>query len=243
MKASKLVLTTTLIGTLVGLTGCSSGFQASQSPTGSNSSSSVSGGGGSSTTDAQTAFKALSIDGTVSGYDGVQIVEIDKTNMQLVIRLPSPIPSVTFTTTSVAIQQIPGATLSVESLSTGGSALVLRIPLSAVVKGVTLSSPSKLPNGQDLPGIPDGELPSAAVTLSNTGSLNPTIYLGPSVVGIYVNSPYSIPIGLTLPIKNAAHTRTWGYVSSITASGTDKGGFFVSLALPDDIARIIDDVL
>jgi len=238
MKVSNLVLA----ALLVGLTGCGQGFQASQSPTGSASNSSSSVGGGSAT-DPQTAFKALSVDGTVSGYDNVQIIEVDKTNMQLVVRLPSPIPSVTFSVAAVPIQQIPGATLSVESLSTGGSALVLRIPLSAVLKGVALSSPSKLPNGQPLPGVPDGELPSAAVTLSKLGTVNPTIYLGPSVVGIYVNSPYSIPIGLTLPIKNAAHTRTWGYVSSITASGSDKGGFFVSLALPDDIARIIDDVL
>ena len=232
----------------LGLTGCGQGFQASQSATGTNSqASSGSGSNGSSgTTDspAQVAFKNLSVDGSVSGYEGVQVVEIDKTNMQLIVRLPSPIPSVTFLDfEAFRFKQIPGATMGVETLATGGSALVLRIPLSSLVKGVALSSPSRLPNGDPLPGIPDGELPSAAVTLSRVGSINPTIYLGPSVVAIFVNSPYSLPIGLTFPIKNAAHTRTWGYVSSIPAKGTDKGGFFVSLALPDDVARIIDDVL
>jgi hypothetical protein len=235
---SGLALKVTAVAVTLGLTGCGQGFQAASSISGSNSSSSLNG-----TPNAQSAFQSLSVDGSVSGYDNTQVIEIDKANMMLIVRLPSPIPAMTFTSASVPITQIPGATMSVESLSGGGSALTLRIPLSAFIKGIAFASPSKLPNGDPLPGVPDGELPSAAVVLSKVGTINPTIYLGPSVIGIFVNSPYSLPIGLTLPIRNAAHTRTWGYVSSIPAKANDKGGFFVSLALPDDIARIIDNVM
>lgn len=221
------------------LTGCGQGFKsASGAGATSNSSSSLIG-----TPQAQTSFQSLTVDGTVSGYDSTQVIEIDKKNMMLIVRLPSPIPSLMFTSAVMPIDKIPGATISAEPLSGGGSALTVRIPLSALIKGIAFASPSHLPNGDALPGVPDGELPSVAVNLSKAGSMNPTIYLGPSVIGIYVNSPYSLPIGLTLPIRNKAHTRTWGYVSSIPAKGADKGGFFVSLALPDDIARIIDDVI
>jgi hypothetical protein len=247
MKSFKLS-SVVLVAITLGLTGCGQGFQAASAPTDSANNGSSSIGGPSGSGGSQDAFKALAVDGTVSSYPDTQVIELDKTNMMLIVRLPSPLPVSTFTTVSAPINQIPGATVSVEPLASGGSALVLRLPLSAVVKGVAFAAPSKLPNGDPLPGVPDGELPAVAVTLSRVGSINPTIYLGPSVVGIYVNSPTAIPaipvIGsFTLPIRNAAHTRTWGYVSTVPAKTSDKGGFFVSLALPDDIARVIDDVL
>jgi hypothetical protein len=247
MKTSKLTALA-LIAITTGLTGCGQSFQAASNLSGSNSSSSTGGNGASGISDSSAAFKALSVDGTFSTYPETQVIEIDKANLQLIVRLPTPLPLSTFQTSVQSIPQIPGATVTVEELSGGGSALVLRLPLSAIVKGIAVASPSRLPNGDPLPGVADGELPSFAVYLSKVGQINPTIYLGPSVVGIYLNSPTEIPaipiIGsLTLPIKNAARTRTWGFFSAIPAKGTDKGGFYISLALPDDIARIIDDVL
>lgn len=245
MKASKLTAFA-LIAMATGLTGCGQGFTAANL-SGSKTSSSVGGGNGSMGAESP-AFKALAVDGTFSTYPDTQVIEIDKEKLELVVRLPSPLPASAFKTVPQQIPQVPGATIVVESLSGGGSALVLRLPLSAVVKGIQSAAPSRLPNGDPLPGVADGELPSFAVSLSKLGQINPTIYLGPSVIGIYMNSPTAIPsipiIGsLTLPIKNAARTRTWGFFSAIPAKADDKGGFYISLALPDDIARIIDDVL
>ena len=242
MKASKLT-TLVMIAIAAGLTGCGQGFEAASL------SKAVSGSNGSSgNTDSGTAFKSLAVDGTFSTYPDTQVIEIDKANLMLVVRLPSPLPASTFTSTVQQLPQIPGGTVTVEPLTGGGSAIVLRLPLSAVIRGIAVASPSKLPNGDPLPGVADGELPAFAVNLSKMGQINPTIYLGPSVISIYVNSPTAIPaipiIGsLTLPIKNAARTRTWGFFSAIPAKGTDKGGFYISLGLPDDIARMIDDVL
>ena len=231
-----------LILTLVGLTtGCGRGFSAAG--TGSNSLSSI----GGASTPADQAFKAMSVDGTVSGGSDTktQVIEIDKPNKMLIVRMPVPLGSIlSGVTTVVPIDEIPGATVGVEN-GVGGYAIVMRVPLSHFLKGINILPSTRLPNGDPLPAIPDGELPSVAVQLSKLGSVDikPTIYLAPSVIAIYVESPVNPYIGLTLPIRNSAHTRTWGYFSTVPVKGSYNGGFFMSLAMPDDLARIIDDVL
>lgn len=233
-----------MVGVMGGLTGCGQGFSsAGSSASGSNSSSST---GGSTDSAADQAFKSLSVDGTVSGGTDstTQVISIDKTNMQVVVRLPLPLGTLSGATmTPMPINEIPGATIGLEATASGSSALTLRVPLEAYLKGIAFLPAGRLPNGDPLPAIPDGELPSIALQLSKLGGAKVTIYLAPSVIGLYVESPVNPYIGLTLPIRNKAKTRTWGYFSSVPAKGTYKGGFFMSLAMPDDIARIIDDVL
>ena len=245
---NSLNLSTLLVmGAAVAMTGCGKGFAASSNPTGTGSNSSASTGGGGAI-DSSAAFKALAVDGTVSGGSDstTQVIEIDKVNMQLVARIPIPLGSLSgIGVAPVMIKEIPGATIGLETTPSGGSALALRVPLSVLMKGVTLLPAGKLPNGDPLPAVPDGELPSVAVSLGNLIKTKLTIYLAPSVVAIFVDtgSQFSIPIGFTLPIKNSARTRTWGYLSSVPAKTGFDGGVFMSLAVPDDIARIIDDVM
>ncbi|MEK7356360.1 MAG: hypothetical protein AAB250_07915, partial [Bdellovibrionota bacterium] len=91
--------------------------------------------------------------------------------------------------------------------------------------------------------VPDGELPSTAVQLTRTNT-KATIYLAPSMVGVFVNSSFNPYIDLTLPIRNEARTKTWGYFSTISEkNGAGSGGFFIAIKLPDDIARILEDIL
>ncbi|MES2854831.1 MAG: hypothetical protein V4692_03155, partial [Bdellovibrionota bacterium] len=132
---------------------------------------------------------------------------------------------------------------SVEKQADGSSALALRIPLEKYLHGIEFLPAKRLPNGDPLPAIPDGELPSLAVKISRWADIKATIYLAPQVVGIYVNSPIDPRISITLPIRNAARTRTWGYLSSVPKKGDFDGGFFLSFAMPDAIARMIDDLL
>jgi hypothetical protein len=244
---SKKISTLIVFSAAVAMTGCGKGFSASSNLTGSGSNSSTSTGGGGSIGSA-AAFKALTVDGTVSGGSdsSTQVIEIDKVNMQLVARIPIPLGSLSgIGITPVSIREIPGATIGLETTPSGGSALALRVPLSVFLKGVALLPGGRLPNGDPLPAVPDGELPMVAVSLGNLIKTKLTIYLAPSVVGIFVDtgSQFSIPIGFTLPIKNSAHTRTWGYLSSVPANTGFDGGVFMSLAVPSDIARIIDDAM
>ncbi|MNT98371.1 hypothetical protein D3C72_2409420 [compost metagenome] len=70
----------------------------------------------------------------------------------------------------------------------------------------------------------------------------PYIYLGANAVGLYIESSY-IPSagGMTLPIKNEAGTRIMGYFTTVPQKGANKGGLFVTLLIPTEIAKILSD--
>lgn len=236
----------------IGLTGCGQGFSASDAvgltngaQSGSNSNGGTSGGNGGSTADA--AFKNYSTDGKVNGgaEDDRSVLEIDKVNKLLIVHLPiTANPFLDGLQMTTPISEIPGAVLVVGPNASGTKTEVtLKVPLSYVLHGVDILPSTRLPNGDALPAVADGELPSVALQLSKLGNINATVYLAPSVVGLYVNSPVNPLIQLTFPIRNKAKTRTWGYFSTVPAKGNFQGGFFISIALPDDLARLIDDVL
>lgn len=243
LQVGRLALSFSAIACLT-LTACGPSFEAVQNLTsnGGGNGNNSSGGG---TTTPNEEFQNMKVDGTVSGgsYGENEVIAIDKVKKELIVRFP--ILATPFMDPSLMVQvpDIEGAYFTMETMPDGSPTLALRIPLSKVLRGVEFLPPSALPNGDPLPGVPDGELPSAAVQLTRT-STKATIYLSPSYVGVYVNSEFDPYIALTLPIRNQARTKTWGYFSTVPAkSPTVPGGFFVSIKLPDDIARIIDEVL
>jgi hypothetical protein len=129
------------------------------------------------------------------------VVTLDKTNMNLVITLPLPTGSILGgASASVPLNGLQGATFGFDSI-TGGTGLVLTIPLSAVVHGANFVQSGVLPNGEPLPGVPDGEMPELAVQL--TSGVNATIYMSPNIVGVYVPTSFNPYINLTLPIRHA----------------------------------------
>lgn len=198
-------------------------------------------GGGSSSSD---AWNNLKVDGVVS--DGwaanTPVVELDKANKELVVRLPMLAnPFLILGMPSIQLPEIPGARLTLEPLPNDRLALALRIPLSRFLKGIESIPPSKLPNGDPLPGVPDGEMPSVAVQLTRIRDIKASIYLSPATVGIFVNTPFDPTYNVSVPIRNEARTQILGYFSSVAAKSTYEGGFFISVKLPSEIARIIDD--
>ena len=250
-KKTNLALLLTLTTLSLGLAGCGQGFTASNSSSLGNGALSPqpdygggSGNNGGSSADA--AFKNYSTDGKVNGgaEDDRSVLEIDKVNKLLIVHLPiSANPFLDGLQLTSPISEIPGAILIVGPNAAGKTEVTLKVPLSYVLRGVDILPSTKLPNGDDLPAVADGELPSVAVQLSKLGNINATVYLAPSVVGLYVNSPINPYLQLTFPIRNKAKTKTWGYFSTVPAKGNFQGGFFISIALPDDLARLIDDVL
>lgn len=193
----------------------------------------------------------LSMNGSPARGDfkAVQVVSIDKTTKEIVLKLPMP-PSPFFdgTPLMVPLQKPPGATVGLEALTGGGTALTLRVPLAAIIrKDVDFPAPSKLPNGDPLPAVADGSLPSEAITINKIGKINATIYFGTQQLAVFVNTPFDPMFAVQIPVMNETATRTWGYLTSIPAKKAPApvadGGFFISLQIPDDIARIIDDNL
>jgi hypothetical protein len=237
---------------------CSSSFQPSSSSPASNASSGAGnqpagggndgggGGGNSSQTSGQLeAWKALDVSASIAGssFGGTRVLDIDKDTKDLILRLPMfPISGLDGASLSIPIEKIPGAKFSLEPLSRGGSALVLRIPLRAVIRGdVQLSDPQRLPNGDKIPGIASGELPSTAVEILKAKSIVASVYLSKAFVGVFVTTPFDPYVTLSYPLKSA--TRTWGTFSTIAAKSGANGGFFISVQIPSDVARIIDDML
>jgi hypothetical protein len=232
------------------LVGCGSAFQSGNAGV---AASSLSGGNTvSGTTPApapgSTDWQKLSMNGKLSTgrFSGMQVVTIDKVTKELVLSLPMPAnPYLDGVMVDFPLAQLPGAHVHLDALPSGGSALSLRVPLAALLKGVAIGDPARLPNGDPLPAIPSGQMPSAAVSLSNIAgkNINATIYMAVATIGIFVNTPFNPLFSLSVPIRSEDKTQTWGYLTLVPAKTGHDGGFFISVQIPNDIAIIIDNNL
>jgi hypothetical protein len=173
-----------------------------------------------------------------------QVIDVDKVNNLLLIKIPVPGNLFGGGMFSIPIPQVPGMDIGIDQdLTTGQYYIVAKIPLSYLVHGVQFASPDHLPNGKPLPGVPGGELPKIGLNLTK----NPMyLYLGKGAVGIFVPTPqfsqYLI-LDLTFPIKNKSQRKTIGYFAVVSKTPQDSGGFFLSVVLPPEIQRIIDDII
>ncbi len=245
-----------LAACLLATAGCGQSFQAQNAacgPTGvcmNNGSSDGSNGGGSGSGGSpgagNEAWKNLNVEGSISGgrYAQTPVVTLDKDKKLLKLKLPMVPNPYLILTREIQIAEIGGAKISWESMTDGSIAMVLSVPLAQYIEGLSFPRKDKLPNGEDLPGIAGGELPSLAVGLVPGRDIKATIYLGPSTLAVFVNTPFD-PVIRTpaIPVRDQTMTRTLGYFAIIPATDAHEGGFYVSAALPDDIARIIDDAL
>ncbi len=201
------------------------------------------------TTPAPNTWENFKMEGSVDQksqlFAGEKAVDIDKATKELVLRLPMLAnPYLDGLSIAGPLPDLPGASIGLEAMPDGGSALVLRLPLHYVTKGVDFLEPARLPNGDPLPKMPASELPALAIQLSNLGKdIKAAIYVGTSAVGIFVNTPFNPYLTISAPIRNKDGTKTYGYVSTVPVKGTNDGGFFLSFVLPNDIARFIDDHL
>ncbi len=222
-------------------TACAPGFETSKTSVDGVNNGSGTGGGGVN----PPGWNSVEMTGSINGgrFDRSKVVEIDKSAKVLVVRLPFIAGIEIGAQIPIDIPEIPGATVGIEPSPDGSSEIVLRIPLAKVLKGIDTLPSSRLPNGDALPAIPEGELPSIGITYNKSGTLKGALYLSPAVVGIFVTTKFDPYIRLTLPIRNEARTRTYGYFTSIPEKTGFDGGFFLSVALPDDLARAIDDLL
>lgn len=200
--------------------------------------------GGQSTT---ADWQNLKMDGAVAEgkYAGRKLITLDKANKMLVVHLPTlalPVIIGGGVGKTITTPQLPGASLALQLAADGNLDLVLNIPLEHVMHGASFMDPQKLPNGDALPAIPDGELPGLALDLNSNKSVKGYIYLAPATFGALVTSQFDPTISMQLPIyqNNGA---VLGYLTTVPAKNGFDGGIFMSVKVPADIARIIDDVI
>jgi len=238
----------TIVLTLV-TSGCGQGFQSKTSCLDATQCENASNGPGTgSPSKPNQEWDNLQLDGAISGgrFAQTPVVSIDKEKKLLKVRLPmiNPLLLIGILPGPMQIPELSGGTLSWESMSDGTPVMVVNIPLERFLKGLEVARKDRLPNGEPLPGVADGELPSIGINLLSGRNTRATIYLGPSVMAVFVNTPFDPVIRTPLiPIRDQGTARTMGYFAVIPAVGGFEGGFYLSFALPAEIARIIDDYL
>jgi len=232
---SQILKITAITAAVLLTSGCGGGMSSSGSGNNNN--------GGQSSTD----WQSLKMDGAVAEgkYAGRKILTLDKANKLLVVHLPTlalPILVGGGIGKTVTIPQLPGTSLDLELASDGNLDLVLKLPLEHLMHGASFMDAQKLPNGDALPAIPDGELPGLALDLNSNKTVKGYIYLAPATFGALVTSQFDPTVSMQLPIyqNNGA---VLGYLTTVPAKNGFDGGIFMSVKVPADIARIIDDVI
>ena len=191
-----------------------------------------------------SAYDKLELSAHVGGgaYENEQVMSLDKANNALLLYLPLP---GAFSQLYIDVPQVKGVQIKTVLDSQQKARVAVSIPLRLIVKDkVTTLPASRLPNGNALPMMPSGELPSLGLGLNQNSSNKLYLYFGVSAVGMFVESSFFPEyFGMTSPLKNAAGTRTLGYLTIVPKSGAYNGGLFLSFILPNDLAKIIDDHL
>lgn len=227
------------------------GFESLPGATGNTSQGSSDGGNsGQGGTTAPTepappsAYDKMDLNGYVGGgtYENEKVLGIDKANNALLLYLPLP---GAFSNLYIDVPQVKGVQIKTVMDSQQKARVAVSIPLRLLVKDrVTTLPATKLPNGNNLPMMPSGELPSLGLGLNPNSDNKVYLYFGVNAVGMFIESSlFPAFLGLTYPLKNAAATRTLGYFTIVPKSGAYNGGLFLSFILPNDLAKIIDDHL
>lgn len=236
------------------LSACSknNGFDASSvntSTPGNNSQDTGSGGtdGGGGTTN---TLDRVDLKGYVSSgdYESLKSIDFDKTRGELVLTLPlgmdMMVPQITG-----SLSQYPDIIFQTTKGSDGRTYFVVRVPVKYVLRGVNSTTPTRLPNGDPLPGVPAGELPSVGFTMNAGDGRRVYIYLGVEVIAVYVESdllkcPTNFPICIStipIPIYNQNRTQQLGNLALVLGKNGTKGGFYMATKIPPAIAKILDE--
>lgn len=195
-----------------------------------------------------TALKALDTKGFVDGgtFDKSQTFELDKTSGEMVITLPLGTDA-TVMIGSGSIPKLPGVSFyTTYNAMTGGYSFVIRVPVKYFLRDVASLPADRLPNGDPLPMIPGGELPSTAFAI-NAGARKVYLYLGLDSVALFVESPWiscgdlPVCINFTVPIRNTAKTQVVGFFSLVMPKSGTTGGFFLSAMMPPKMAAILEE--
>ena len=222
------------------LVGCSAGFSSDDGSPLDQGSNSNDGGSG-RTPPANSEYLKVDLTGFISGgaYNKVWSFNLDKSNNAIFMNIPVPgNPAVNFIS---AVSQISGAVIKGYQDTQQKSFIALSIPLKTVMTASALPA-ARLPNGDALPSMPSASAPALGLEMPAELEQKSYLYLGTNAVGLYIESSY-IPStgGMTLPIKNEAGTRIIGYFTTVVQKGSSKGGLFVTLLIPSEIAKILSD--
>jgi hypothetical protein len=126
--------------------------------------------------------------GFISGgiADRVQVLSLDAVKGELLISLPLG-KSISVNLPEMPIEKLPGARVYSSTSSDGTKYIVMAIPLKYVLRNVTTIPAGRLPNGDALPNMPAGELPTIAFSVANSSKVKIHLFVGMDAVAIFVD--------------------------------------------------------
>lgn len=243
----KTILATLVLSSLLLTSACGgrSGFSTAGAGADGTSQGQGTGGNNSETPGASTpTWEKVEMNGYPAGgnYDGRLVIYIDKQNQSLLMVLPIPvlIPIIA----QVPIPDLEGAYLTSHEDSNGGKSLAINIPLRHIVREGKFMPDQKLPNGDPLPFVPAGELPGFAIEFPQMPKYQIHLYVGVNVAAAFVELPdFGLPFGWTSKVKNQSKTKVVGAIGYVPPKNNYDGGMYIAAQLPDDLARVIDELI
>ncbi len=180
------------------------------------------------------------IKGFIAGgtNDGQQVVWLDAAKGELVLSAPMP-TGFRITLLETPIPSLPGARLSTAVNPDGTKTLNLVVPLKHVLRNVASIPAQMLPNGDPLPDMPGGELPSYGFSVTGANSLKAYIYVGSDAVGIFFETNFDPKFSVGVDIRDQTQQKV-GIFAVIAAKTPYKPGVFLGVHLDARLARALD---
>jgi hypothetical protein len=188
-------------------------------------------------------------------FDGMNYIHFDKEAKEAVFTLPLYFEAEFQADLSITFKQYPDIRVSMVTITDEddyilGNALEVRVPVSALIKGLNFV-PGRLPNGESLRGFPKNEAPTTNVSFKIKGrqNLKLYIYLGVNNIGFFVESDWGgnvldqIPLSIYIPAKNEAKTAIRGYFGFVAKGLSSKPGFYLSYKLPPEVSAFLESKL
>lgn len=178
------------------------------------------------------------LESTVLGNHKAIWVEVP--SQKLVLSMPSP--NVFINNWSAQIAELPGTQIRAYVDSHEHSFVEVRFPLYLLTeKFENYKEKFGLPNGDLLPGIPQGKL--AKIDIQMDKNFQAHLFFGEGVIGLLVDVPYDPMLKTSLPIKRAILDFTpeniLGYVSTVPKESLNYGGIFMSIVIPVTAMEIL----
>ena len=191
------------------------------------------------------AWNSVPMQGIVTGgpWGNSLIYSLSQAAETITVQIPLPTapPSAS---TSLPVSEIPGATVTITQDSTGQWYFQLTLPLQLLVKGIAYQNPGILPNGQPLPAIPNGELPTiTAHVTANGSSMSFYVYGSAKYFAVFLPTPsFNAYVALQYPVMNSSNSEILGYFNTIpnTTATSTNAGLYVALVFPAELQTLLN---
>lgn len=219
---------------------CSKGFKSESTSSSNNTQCSTCGTG----TGGDDPLQPIDFKGIAQGYNnGRLVVEIDKVNQALIMKLPiPPIPLLILPLVKQELPELKGVELITVKEADGTKVLAVKVPLKYLIKGANFLPTVSLPNGDPLPGFPAGEGAGFGVAFPGKPDYKIHIFIGVNAAAAFVETPkLDIPFEYVEDVMDEPQTHKVGSIGIIGTKDPYAGGFYIAAQLPAELAVFIDN--